>query len=72
MNWRPLHKGSKNPPAGEQVVLKARDGSVGLGICHQDGLKKRVFFDFIAMRPVRAWYGEGKESFTDWARIESI
>ena len=68
MYWRPLSKGSKNPPLDTQILLKGYDGTIGIGIMRKDGTK--IYFDFQSFSPVRAWYGADKKSFTAWTKIE--
>lgn len=68
MQWKPLYKGSKNPPLDTQILLKANDGSVGIGIAFKHN--KLLYIDYTSMSPTRGWYGEKKDSFKFWAMID--
>lgn len=65
--WRSLHKGSKNPPPNKQILLRAKDGSWGVGRAIHGS--KRVLFDYEAMEPTRAWFSAEKHDFTHWADV---
>ena len=68
MHWKPLSNGSKNPPLDTQILLKAYDGTVGIGVAFKRN--KRIYFDYHAIVPIRGWLGEEKKSFTSWAKID--
>lgn len=68
MHWRPIYKGSKNPPLGTQILLRAYDGSWGIGIAYKYGSK--VFFNYTSSMPTRGWIGMGKDHFSHWCQIQ--
>jgi hypothetical protein len=67
IHWRPLYKGSKNPPVNQQVLLKANDGTWGVGFMYKD--KTFYYYATAVQNGGRTWMGISKERFTDWALI---
>lgn len=67
IHWQPLSKGSKNPPLNVEILLKAIDGTKGVGVAFK--YKNCIHFNYNShgLNQPRSWTGANKNEFKAWA-----